>query len=768
MIKDDKITLCYVFLILQRQNTLPEESFVLKITNKNILKKITLTLRRALCLVICLCALIPTITVSTDAAVDIPTAKDIVDQIEFTYSWAKRYTGYTSFKNYCAHYVNTQLLLLGINTRYVGGNGNDEYDNYKDLSYTGGGRKIHDYPATNATFKETLEKIAAQGDVVTDVLVGFQWTSTTAGKKYGHSFLIHGIIDGYVYFSDSFNLTLGGTYYKEGAPIKCTIDQLVAYYGRTSAYTLEGLIWFEDEELTAAMGGSSGNSGSLPADGSELGIYDITYNAGMRLRSGPGTGYTSLDVMPKGTDIYVIDIKGDWGYTYYNGKIGWVCLPSYTKRIGALPPFLVDTCEGDEILSRSSATSLADAMKTVKNTDRYSYTIIALTDIKLTSDLELGEGVALSLSNYGFDSGKHSLILSGGIVRASRSVEALKNNGFISESVSNGEYIYTAHTIDMAFTAINLVLNDNISLRFTANVDGISSMKDAKVVMLATDSAGIVSEYPADSSKSGTYVFTTDGIPARKMGDALTVQLCVRSSSLGSTGEIRSAAISYSPADYVRASYGSGARFDNLLSSMLNYGTEAQIYFNYNSSVPVNSILPENERALAGDSSVLVKANAAPVVSYDSTVHITSAQLVLLDNVALRLHSGGDSGDSKLTLLVWSESDYLALKNKAEKAGKDIASYLVKGNETYSLADEEGSFTLDDIPVKKFADTYYFRLCQTEGNKVLYDYVFSYSVTSYCADKLSDGVTEDIDRLCLAIAEYSANAREYFGYEING
>ena len=720
-----------------------------------------------ICILICLCAMLPAVSVSTDAAVDIPTASDIVKQIEFTYSWAKRYTGYSTFKNYCAHYVNTQLLLLGINTRYVGGNGNDEYDNYKDLSYTGGGRRIHDYPATNATFKETLEKIAAQGDVVTDVLVGFQWTSTTAGNKYGHSFLIHGIIDGYVYFSDSFNLTIGGKYYKEGEAIKCTIDQLVAYYGRDSAYTLEGLIWFEDEELTAAMGGNS-SGGTVIGDSTELGIYEITYGVGMRLRSGPGTGYTSLDVMPKGTDIYVTQISGDWGYTYYNGKVGWCCLPSYTKRVGDLPPFLIDTYDGSSILSRESATSLTAALSAAKNTDRYSYTIIALTDIKLTSNTELGAGVTLSLSNFGFDCENYSLTLNGGIVRASRSVEALKNNGFVSESAIDGEYIYTAHTIDMSFTAISLVLNDNISLRFTAYVDGISSMKDAKVLMIATDSSGIVREYSADSENNGVYVFTTDGIPARKIGDPLTVRLCVRSGSLGSAGEIRSAGLTYSLLDYVTASYGSGARFDNLISSMLNYCTEAQIYFNYNSSVPVNSVLPENERQLSGDGSVLVKANAAPVVSYDSTAHITSAQLVLLDNVALRLHSGGDSGNSKLTLLVWSEADYLALKNKADAAGKDISQYLVKGNETYSLADEEGSFTFDDIPVKKFADTYYFRLCQTEGNKVLYDYVFSYSVTSYCADKISDGVEEDIDRLCLAIAEYSACAREYFGYEING
>lgn len=736
---------------------------ITKITEKKIIN----ILKRMLCVVICICSLLPSVSVSTDAAVDIPTASDLVKQIEFTYSWAKRYTGYTTFKNYCAHYVNTQLLLLGINTRYVGGNGNDEYDNYKDLSYTGGGRKVHNYPATNSTFKKTLEKIASMGDVVTDVLVGFQWTSTTAGKKYGHSFLIHGIIDGYVYFSDSFNLTIGGKYYKEGAAIKCTIDQLVAYYGRDSAYTLEGLIWFEDEALTAAIGGSSGDDQPIVSSEKE-GVYNITYSAGMRLRSGPGVGYTSLDVMPAGTDIYVTEINGDWGYTYYNGKFGWVCLPSYTRRKSDLPQFIVDTYEGSTVTARKGCTTIDAAVAVANNPQKYTYTIIATADVKLTTNIVIGTGVTLSLGSHALDMGKYSLILSGGTVKSAKSLTALKNSGTISEIHSGGEYIYTAHTVDMAFTAMSLVLGDNIALRMTAKVEGLSSMKDALVYMIVTDSSGVSSEHLADSSKDGYYVFTSDGIPSRKMGESLILQVCVRSSSLGSVGEIRSTGFVCSPVDYVKASYGSGARFDNLLASMLNYGSEAQKYFDYNSSTPVNSILPADKRQLSGDTSLLIRANAAPIVDYNSTAHITSAQLVLLDNVALRLHSSGDSGDAKLTLLVWSEADYLALQKKADAAGKDISDYLVKGNETYSLADEEGSFTLDDIPVKKFADTYYFRLCQTEGSKVLYDYVFSYSVTSYCADKVEDGVTEDIDRLCLAIAEYSACAREYFGYKING
>lgn len=718
-----------------------------------------------LCVLLCFSMLIPCIPLHSDAAVKIPTEESLIERIEYYYSWARRYNNGDSFKNYCAHYVNLQLQLLGINKKYVGGNGNDEYDNYKDLSISQGGRRIHNYPATNATFRDVLYEIAALGPVVTDVLVGFQWTNTTAGKKYGHTFFIHGIIGNYVYYSDSFGLTIGGKTYKEGDPIKCTIDELVAYYGRTSHYTVEGLIWFEDEELTEAMGGTPGGS---QTDTGSTGIYEITYSAGMRLRSGPGTNYTSLDVIPKGTSVYVTEVKGEWGYTYYNGKLGWTCLPSYTRRTGPLPKFIVDTYNGSSVILRTGKTNLSDALSLANNTAKYSYTVIATADVKLEKNTSLGSGITLSLGSFGFDKGKYTFSLSGGIVQSNKAIKALADDPLISENVSGGTYVYIGQTVDMAFTAMQLVINNNVAMRMTATVEGLDKLKNPEVVMLTTDKSGIKSEYKPDSVKDGVYVFTTDGIPDRKMGDAVSFKLCVRSSSFGSAGEVTGADISCSPVDYVKASYGSGERFDSLLEAMLNYGTEAQIYFDYNTSAPVNMILPADKRNPDSDGSILVKANGAPGVSFDSTVHIDSARLVLLDNVALRLHTSGDSGSSQLSLLVWTEEEYLELCKKAEAAGKDISEYLVKGNQTYTLKDVEGAFTLDNIPAKKFADTYYFRLCQTDGSRVRYDYLFSYSVTTYCDLLLSNGKTDEIDPLCMAIAQYSAAARDYFGYEING
>ncbi len=724
--------------------------------------------------------IVPCLPFNTGAAVEIPNEKSLIERVKYYYDWARRYNNNESFKNYCAHYVNLQLQLLGINKKYVGGNGNDEYDNYKNLNYSQGGRKVHNYPATNATFKDVLYQISALGPVVTDVLVGFQWTNTTAGKKYGHCFFIHGIIGNYVYFSDSFGLTIGGKYYKEGEPIKCTIDQLVAYYGRTSHYTVEGLIWFEDEALSEALGITSGGStGGSPSDTpggapstvtTGAGVYEITYNSGMRLRSGPGTNYTSLDVIPYGTSVYITEVKGDWGYLWYNGQFGWTCLPSYTKRTGNLPGFLLDTYNGSTAISRVGKASLAEALSAASNTSKYSYTVIATSNVKLTSNTSVEEGVTLSLGSFGLEKGKYTFTLNGGVVQAGKSVKVLADDPLITENVSGGTYVYIGYNVDMAFTAMSLVINDNVAMRMTARVDGLAKLKNPEVVMVTTDKSGIKSEYKPDSAKNGVYVFTTEGIPPRKLGDAITFAICVRSTTFGSSGSVTGGEISLSPCDYVSASYGSGEKLDNLLATMLNYGTEAQIFVGYNKSTPANSILPANMKNPDFDDSVLVKANGAPRIESDSTVHIKRAQLVLLDGVSLRLliDEEADSGSSTLSLLAWTEADYLEICQKAAAAGKDISEYLVKGTQTFTLKDVEGTFTLDNIPTKKFADTYYFRLCQTDGNKVLYDYLFSYSVTTYCNYMLSNGEEDDSDPLCMAIAQYSAAARDYFGYEING
>lgn len=67
----------------------------------------------------------------------------------------------------------------------------------------------------------------------------------------------------------------------------------------------------------------------------ESGLYSITSDNGLRLRSGPGLSYDRLDLIPFETVIQVRDVGDEWGYTSYKGAEGWVFM-EYTKYIGPL------------------------------------------------------------------------------------------------------------------------------------------------------------------------------------------------------------------------------------------------------------------------------------------------------------------------------------------------------------------------------------------------------------------------------------------------
>lgn len=69
------------------------------------------------------------------------------------------------------------------------------------------------------------------------------------------------------------------------------------------------------------------------SSGSETVTYP-TYKttANLNLRNGPGTSYSKLVTIPKGTKITVTDSSGNWRKTTYSNKTGW-CNVKYLKQI---------------------------------------------------------------------------------------------------------------------------------------------------------------------------------------------------------------------------------------------------------------------------------------------------------------------------------------------------------------------------------------------------------------------------------------------------
>ena len=161
-------------------------------------------------------------------------------KITQTYKRLRASNGYNSYHGYCGRMAAYTLYHLGVDKNVHVHNGKDEYDAYKNLDKTTGGYKVKTYPASKYSLEEALNAISEGGTRdVYNILVGFQKTNTAAGMKYGHAVVIYGILNGNVYFTESFATALGGS---EGTPVVCTIKEFADSYNKWT--TFEGVVYF--------------------------------------------------------------------------------------------------------------------------------------------------------------------------------------------------------------------------------------------------------------------------------------------------------------------------------------------------------------------------------------------------------------------------------------------------------------------------------------------------------------------------------------------
>ena len=163
--------------------------------------------------------------------------------VESTYRKALKKTKRSSFHGWCGAAVDWQMQMLGITTKVVGSDGNDKFDQYRYKDYSSGGYKIKAYSAKTYKLEKALNVLSENGTKnVYNIMVGFQRTNTSAGRLYGHAVFIYAIIDGIVYFAESFGTSFAGKYYSEGECITGTIKQFADYFNSWAKY--EGLIHF--------------------------------------------------------------------------------------------------------------------------------------------------------------------------------------------------------------------------------------------------------------------------------------------------------------------------------------------------------------------------------------------------------------------------------------------------------------------------------------------------------------------------------------------
>jgi uncharacterized repeat protein (TIGR02543 family) len=240
--------------------------------------------------------------------------QEIEQQIRATYRAALRGSGRYSFNGYCGSLVNWQTCILGIDQYVHGCDGKDEYDHYVRQGVTCGGYKVRAYPAGQYTLNSALKTITNNGTMdAYNILVGFQRTNTREGSIYGHALLIHAILDGVVYFTECFNVSLNGKFWQEGDPVHCTIDEFSAYYDRWTVF--EGVVYFGVKSYADVC--SEAPAGMTAMATRELTVYEEPWDpevyeadpTGGKIQKGRMVSVTTLLVTP----------GGDYWYRLSNG-----------------------------------------------------------------------------------------------------------------------------------------------------------------------------------------------------------------------------------------------------------------------------------------------------------------------------------------------------------------------------------------------------------------------------------------------------------------
>lgn len=180
------------------------------------------------------------------------TGQELIQRIEETYDDALRLAGRWSFHGKCSTMVNRSVQVLGIvNERpRLDGHGRDSYNMYSAMGRTTGGYDTVCYPRGEYDLESALNAVCENGTRdVYNLIVGFQGGRTGSSGSYGHTLFVHGILNGMVYFSESYGLYLAGRYYREGDPIVCTVAEFANYYNKWAYF--EGVVHLDFPDETA-------------------------------------------------------------------------------------------------------------------------------------------------------------------------------------------------------------------------------------------------------------------------------------------------------------------------------------------------------------------------------------------------------------------------------------------------------------------------------------------------------------------------------------
>ena len=307
-------------------------------------------------------------------------------------------------------------------------------------------------------------------------------------------------------------------------------------------------------------------------------------------------------------------------------------------------------------------------------------------------------------------------------------------------------------TIDVHFTATDLGSLTGADL-------GLLTWSIAKSDGTVTDAESNVRGAVYNSS-TGRYLISTQGIPAKKLGDTVYMKLYAK---MANGTYVYSKLFSYSPKTYAtnQLANSTDLKLKSLMVAMLNYASAAQTYFSYRPYDLANRGLTAEQLSLVSSyNSGMIPASGS--VSTAKSGIFTSSGGFSKKIPAVSFGSAFSieyfftpayTPSGNVTLYYWTQADYNAVSTlKASNATGRITMTL-QSDGSYHCA-------VTGIAAKDLNQTIYVAGGYKYGSTNYCTGVLPYSIGTYCSSQVSKA-TEAKD-LAAATAVYGYYANAYF------
>ena len=282
-----------------------------------------------------------------------------------------------------------------------------------------------------------------------------------------------------------------------------------------------------------------------------------------------------------------------------------------------------------------------------------------------------------------------------------------------------------------------------------------------KVDVVSIDTADHVIPGAEFDPGSGRYFSNSQGIHAKYLADTVYLA-CYAKLTDGSY--IYTKLAPYSPITYATNQLKNSAntQLKQLVAAMLNYGAEAQLYFNHNVDNLANAAMTAEQQSLpeAYREDMVQPVPAASAEKQGIFVNnqgFSSRRPAISFEGAFSINyffTPSTSPVDGITLYYWNEADY----SNAPILTADNASgsFKLEGSGT---AQYRGDIT--GICAKNLSQAVYVAAVYSDGTQTWTSGVLGYSIGAYCASQSAKG--GDIAPLAEATAVYGYYAKAYFG-----